>query len=187
MSTNSYTFSAPTMPHTLSRRFTWPAKGCDESKSCTEPTSVLNCSPRTPANVSGTPSNTPRHHTRHQNHQISAAVSDPGPQNSHRWGVLCRRCSHSAFKSCPSCNFSRDLQSIPEDLNYSIRRFLEDSPHDEPWIMQRSRSDITIFTTAADAGDNNLDIHRRGLRSKSLSSLDSNSTGVGDWTRDIDA
>ena len=187
MSTNSYTFSAPTMPYTLSRRFTWPAKGSDESRSCTKPTSVLDCSSSISANVSSTPSNTPNYHTTHQNRQISTAASDPGPQSSHRWGVLCRKCSRSALKPCPSCKFSQDLQRIPEDLNYSIRRFLEDSPYDEPWIVQRSRSDNTMCSTAADAGDNNLGIQRRGLRSKSLSGLDRIFAGIGDWTRDIDA
>lgn len=190
MSTNSHTLSATTRPNILSRRFTWPAKGRDGSRSCTQPTSVLDCSSSIAANVSGPPSNTPHHHTTHKNRQISAAVSDPGPQNSHRCGVLHRRSSHSAFKSCPkscpNCNFSQDLQSVPEDLNYSIRRFLEDSPYDEPWIVQRSRSDNTIFTTAADVGDDNLDIHRRGLRSKSLQ-LDRTFAGVGEWARDMDA
>ena len=185
MSTNSCTLSATTLPYILSKSFTWPAKGCDESRSYTEPTSVLDCSSSIPANDPGHSSNTP-HHTTYKNRQISAAASDPGPQSSQRCSILHRRSSHSAFKSCPSCNLSKDLRNVPEDLNYSIRRFLEDSPYDEPWIAQGSCSDNTMFTTAADAGDESPGIHRRGLRSESLH-LDRVLAGVGNWAKDIDA
>ena len=119
ISTNSYTPSATTLPYILSKRFTWPAQGRDDSRSCTEPTSMLDCSSRIPANDSGHKSNTTHHHPTHETRQISAAASDPGPQSSYG------RSNHSAFKSCHSCNFSKNLRNVPEDLNYSIRRFLE--------------------------------------------------------------
>ena len=186
MSTSSYALSATTLPCILSRRFTWPAQGCDESRSCTKPTNVLDRSSSIPANDSGHQSITTHHNTTHENRQISAAASDPGPQSSHCCSVLHGRSSHSAFKSCPSCNLSKDLQNVPEDLNYSIRRFLEDSSDDEPWIAQSSCSDNTMCTAAADAGDQNLGIHRRALRSKSLH-LDRVLADVGDWAKDIDA
>ena len=146
---------------------------------------MLDYSSSIPAKDSGHPSNTPHHHTMHKNRQISAAASDPGPQSSHRCSILHHRSSHSAFKSCPSRNLSKDLRNVPEDLNYSIRRFLEDSPYDEPWIAQGSCCDNAMFKTDADAGDKNLASHKRGLRSKSLHS-DKVLAGVGDWTKDID-
>lgn len=186
MSTTSYTLSATTLPYIFSTRFTWPARGCDESRSYTEPTSVLDCSSGIPANDSSHPSNTPHHHTTHQNRQMSAAASDPGPQSSHHCSILYRRSSHSAFKTCHSYNLSKYLRNVPEELNYSIRRFLEDSPYDEPWIAQGSCSDNTTFTTAVDAGDTKLGIRRRELRSKSLHS-DGVLAGVGDWAKDNDA
>ena len=186
MSTRSYTLSATTLTYILSKRFTWPAQGCDESMSCTEPTSMLDFSSSIPAKDSGHPSNIPHHHTMRKNRQIPAAASDPGPQSSHGCNILHRRSSHSAFKSCPSCILSKDLRNVPEDLKYSIRRFLEDSPYDEPWIAQGSCSDNAMFKTDANAGDKNRVIHRRGLRSKSLHS-DRFLAGVGDWTKDIDA
>ena len=185
MSTSPYTLSATTLPYILSKRFTWPAQGCDESRSCTEPTSVLDCSSSIPAKDSGCPSNTPHHHTTHRNRQISAVASDPGRQSSHRCSIIHRRSSHSAFKSCPSRNLSKDLRNVPEDLNYSIRRFLEDSPYNEPWIAQGSFSANTMFTTAADAEGESPGVHGRVLRSKSLH-LDRILAGVGDWAKDID-
>ena len=186
MSTTSYTLSATTLPHIFSKSFTWPAQGCYESKSCTEPTSVLDCSSSIPAYDSIHPSNTPHHHTMHRTRQTSAASSDPGPQSSHHCSILRRRSSHSAFRPCSSCNLAKDLQNVPEDLNYSIRRFLEDSPYDEPWIAQGSCSDNAMFTTAADAGQESSVIDRRGLRSKNPQ-LDRILAGVGDWAKDIDA
>ena len=184
MSTNSYTLSATALPDILPKRSTWPAQGRDESRSYTEPTSVLYYSCSIPANDSGHQSNTTDHHPTHENSQISAAASDPGPQ-SYR-SILRGRRSHSASESCPSCNLSKDLQNVPEDLNYSIRRFLEDSPYDEPWIAQSSCSDNIMRTTTADAKDQNLGIRRRAWRSKSLH-LDRGLAGVGDWAKDIDA
>ena len=176
-----------TLSCVLPKSFTWPTQGCDESTSCTEPTSVLECSFSFPAKNSGHPSNTPHHHTPHKDRQLSAAVSDPGPQSSHRCSILHRRSSHSAFKSCPIHNLSKDLQNVPEDLNFSIRRFLEDSPYDEPWIAQGSCSDNTTFQTAADVGDKNTDSHKRGLRLKGLHLDRMILAGVGDWAGDIDA
>ena len=186
MSTSSYALSATTLPYILSKRFTWPTRGCDESRSYTGPTSMLDCSSGIPTNDSGHPSNTPHHHTTHENRQMSAAASDPGPQSSHRCSILHHRSSHSAYKTCPSRNLSKHLRNVHEDLNYRIRRFLEDSPYDEPWIAQGSCSDDTTFTTAVDAGDNNLGIHRRELRLKNLHS-DGVLAGVGDWAKDNDA